>query len=383
MLLPQLDAVRAVSDSANRYRDSTPWGMRWGLYQGDAVGNAARDAYLRELDGIVLPRFAARIKQHLVSYGAEPEKLYVYLKAYLMLGDPKHLDKKHLQLLADLEWKMPDAAPGAGTSLSKHFQSLLDYSDTLRPIALDRGAGRAGAQHDPPRLDPADHVRTAAPLLQRRYSARAAPRHHRRRAASRKCCGAERTQAVGAVSELLYGEGVQRGHRQPAWLRSSSNSPTRHGCGGRTACPPRAGPKLTSQVTELYERDYDKAWDELLNDLEIVQFSTVQQYSDELSILVGPTSPLRGLLKTVVDQTSMVGASEEAGRRRSGSAPGSRKRAERSVYSAQKKISGTSGLRAGHGDHAAFRADSPVTRPARPAPIDATFDQSGRFATSW
>ena len=111
--------------------------MRWGLYQGNAVGNAARDAYLRELDGIVLPRFAARIKQHLVGYAAEPEKLYVYLKAYLMLGDPKHLDKKHLQSLADLEWKMPDAAPGAGTSLSKHFQSLLEYSDTLRPIALD------------------------------------------------------------------------------------------------------------------------------------------------------------------------------------------------------------------------------------------------------
>jgi hypothetical protein len=32
---------------------------------------------------------------------------------------------------------MSDAAPGAGTSLSKHFQSLLEYSDTLRPIALD------------------------------------------------------------------------------------------------------------------------------------------------------------------------------------------------------------------------------------------------------
>src|SRR4029079_8812517 len=101
-LLPYLNAVRAVADSANRYREDIPWGMRWGLYQGASVGNSATDAYLRELDSIVLPRFAARIKRHLMDYGQEPVKLYFYLKAYLMLGDPSHLDKKHLRFLADL-----------------------------------------------------------------------------------------------------------------------------------------------------------------------------------------------------------------------------------------------------------------------------------------
>ena len=103
-LLPRLDAVRAVVDSANRYQDAVPWSMRWGLYQGNSIGNSARDAYVRELDGSLLPFVAARFRQRLVQYGAEPEKLYEYLKAYLMLGQPEHLDKKHLQYLADLEW---------------------------------------------------------------------------------------------------------------------------------------------------------------------------------------------------------------------------------------------------------------------------------------
>ena len=75
--------------------------------------------------------------------------------------------------------------------------------------------------------------------------------------------------------------------------------------------------KLTSQVTELYERDYNSAWDDLLNDLEIVSFSTVQQYTDELGILVGPTSPLRGLLKTVVEQ-HVAGDGGRAGGRGAG-----------------------------------------------------------------
>ena len=63
--------------------------------------HAARDAYLRELDGIVLPRFAARIKQHLVGYAASL-KSCTCISRYIMLGEPKHLDKKHLQSLADL-----------------------------------------------------------------------------------------------------------------------------------------------------------------------------------------------------------------------------------------------------------------------------------------
>ena len=32
----------------------TTWAMRWGLYQGGSIGNSARDAYVRELDGMLL-----------------------------------------------------------------------------------------------------------------------------------------------------------------------------------------------------------------------------------------------------------------------------------------------------------------------------------------
>ena len=50
---------------------STPWAMRWGLYQGRSIGNAARDAYVRELDGALLPQVAAH-SQRLIDYGRSP-----------------------------------------------------------------------------------------------------------------------------------------------------------------------------------------------------------------------------------------------------------------------------------------------------------------------
>ena len=287
VLLPQLDALRAVADSADRYQRSTPWSMRWGLYQGRSVGNAARDAYLRELDGIVLPRFAARIKQHLIAYGTEPAKLYVYLKAYLMLGDPKHLDKKHLSFWPISNGRCPTRAPGAGTSLSKHFQSLLDYSDTLRPIALDA----AMVAQTRSTILRASIPQIMFEQLRRSYSddsaGALAPRHHRgsgiekvlRRRSGRKLSDPFPSfYTAKASSKRLPAARCSR------WSRNSRRRTWVWGPNGMSAA---SWAKLTSQVTELYERDYDRAWDELLNDLEIVPFSSVQQYSDELSIWSG------------------------------------------------------------------------------------------------
>ena len=69
--------------------------------------------YVRELDSILLPRFAAEIQLRLVKYASDPARLYRYFKGYLMLSDTKHLDKDYLQSLANAEWGQPDGAGSA------------------------------------------------------------------------------------------------------------------------------------------------------------------------------------------------------------------------------------------------------------------------------
>src|SRR5262249_28782130 len=125
-IVPRLDAIAAMAESAERFRDSTSVFARWGLYQGGSIGNAARDAYLRELDSILLPRVATLIRARIVQYTANPEKLFVYLKGYLMLGDPSRLDKAHLQSLADREWSAGSSTSPTGIALTKHFKYLLE-----------------------------------------------------------------------------------------------------------------------------------------------------------------------------------------------------------------------------------------------------------------
>ena len=220
-LLPRLDAMSAVVDSTNRYRDDRPWGMRWGLFQGTSIGNAARDAYLRELDGILLPRFAARVKQRLGEYAREPEKLYIYLKAYLMLGEPKHLNKAHLQFLADLEWKSADGAVTAGDSASKHFHNLLEYGDTLRRSLV--GAGLAGTQRFAG-LDPQSC----------RIQASYAPCYTRRASTPPAAAAIDSAEAEGGLSLA-----EQCRASRPVFERSGCGTGTKHspgttGCGAAT-----------------------------------------------------------------------------------------------------------------------------------------------------
>ena len=210
-VLARLDAVRAVADSANRYESNTPWSMRWGLFQGDSVGSAARDAYVRELDGLLLPRFAARLKQRVSESGSQPQKLFLYLKGYLMLGDPRRLDKKHLQRLADLEWKTSSTAPGAGTSLANHFQRFLDESDTLRPIPVDpRLVAQAQGTLRSASIRRLCMHSCNSLAKRRRGSATGSPgtRHREGSAAP------ERKAPVRAYPQSLHAEGLQRNHRR-------------------------------------------------------------------------------------------------------------------------------------------------------------------------
>src|SRR4030095_8580578 len=73
------------------------------------------------------PQVSGRFKQRLITYAAEPEKLYEYLKAYLMLGDPKRLDREQLQYLAEQEWDASfGSVPQIRESVAKHFRSLLE-----------------------------------------------------------------------------------------------------------------------------------------------------------------------------------------------------------------------------------------------------------------
>ena len=306
-VVPRLDAVRAVFDTANRYHDDRPWAMSWGLFQGASLGNAARDAYVRELDGALLPHVASRIRGRLQQYGAEPEKLYEYLKAYLMLGYPEHLDKAQLAFIADLEWEAVNASGDADTAaaLSKHFRALLEYEDGLRRVDVDQ-----------------------ALIAQARATIRRASIPNLIYRQIRLTYAAD--SARGVRLDLKAGVGAERVLRRKSGIplsqpilslytpavfneitgREAADVVSRFAADqwvwGDEGVPPVSSARLSSEVAEVYETDYIAAWERIVKDIEPIRVGSIANASEALAILSAPTSPLRTLLKIVDENTYLV-----------------------------------------------------------------------------
>jgi type VI secretion system protein ImpL len=303
--LPRFDALRAVADSANRYREHAPYSMRWGLFQGSSLGEAAEDAYTRDLDGSLLPHVAARFRQRLVQYAAEPETLYEYLKGYLMLGYPEHMDKDRLTFLAGLEWQAAYSDSGQRDRLARHFQALLDNEDRLRAVRLDESivaqarstlqqASKPGLIYRYIRIelgsDPAGALRLD------RLAGLGAEKVLRRRS------GATLSQPVSSLYSKQTFEKITRNDVN-TYVKQFLDEYWVWGDARPTIGAPAT---LSREVIDLYEQDYIRTWDAIVNDIAAPPLRSLPETKEAIAILSGPTSPLRGLLRVVDDNTYLV-----------------------------------------------------------------------------
>jgi type VI secretion system protein ImpL len=367
-MLPRLDAVRAVADSANRYEEDTPFAMRWGLYQGGSLGHAARDAYVRELDGALLPRVAGRMRQRLIDYASESEKLYEYLKAYLMLGQPEHLDESHLGFITDLEWEAAYGnSPATRESVTKHFRYLLASEERLRPVALDDDLVKQAR----------NSIKSASiPVLMYRQI-RVSYASDTQRALR-----LDVASGVGAEQVLKRKSGVPLSEPIPAlYTRGVFEEITKtrgtdelvkqfaldHWVWGEGGMSVVGSARLATDMIDEYEKDYINAWEAILNDLDVVPF-TAAQTSEKLAIIGGETSPLRGFLRTVDEHTFLVKPAEPA----QPGAPGVRSRLDQ-IFAKGKEAIGMSGVPPGTKITAHFQPVHRMVVPGSaggPPPID-------------
>ena len=366
--LPRLDAVRHVYEVANEYQGDAPWLMRFGLFQGHAVTNSARDAYLRELNTILLPRLMQRMRQRLIDSTTEPDRLYEYLKAYLMLGQPRHVNTKQLGAIADLEWEL--AYPSQldlRQDVGRHFHFLLTNSDALRALPMDdtlvsqaraalanTSASLATLMYSRLKLNYADDGRAL------RLDTLGADRVFRRKG------GASLTTPVPALyTSKVFPEATTAGtavvvkqFAEESWVLGSASPSLR-----QTA-------QMSADVISLYEKDYGDRWEQVLSDIELVACATVDCIATQLGILGADTSPLRKLLDTVDKNTHLVPNPGEA-------PPSSANAVQKAVMDPLRKLlhadqtsSGANSTPPGSQVTARFSALHKTLTPAGNAPID-------------
>ncbi|GAB2548920.1 type VI secretion system membrane subunit TssM [Rhodanobacter koreensis] len=313
-VLQRLESMSAVQDVAQQYQGHVPLLMRFGLYQGHAVGDEVHDAYVRELNGLLLPGVASQFRSGLTSSAGDPQALYYYLKGYLMLGEPKHQNADELVALTNIEWrKVFPNDPVLQQALAKHFHALVDQPGQLRALTLDdalveqarstlRTADLSTLIYGSLKLG-ADSS-TDYPPLQLDKELGLLGNVFRRQS------GASLSQPLPALyTQPMFAHEADKGIAQA--VKQFAQDDWVFGANKIDAI---AQARLSQQVLALYQTDYIKAWDDLLADLQLQPIGNIQDASAIAAKLSGPSSPLKALLKLVHDNTSdLLRAPPESG----------------------------------------------------------------------
>jgi type VI secretion system protein ImpL len=245
-VLPVLDDLRQLPGGYDDREKSAPFLMRFGLYQGDKLGEAARIAYRKVLQDTLLPRLQQRMEDQLRRNAANsPEYLYEVLRVYLMLGDASHFDAESVAAWAALDdaRNLKDASEEQKQGLAAHELALMENfrsgQAAARPATDQRHAPDAGAHAartarlQPPEA-PADARKTAR--VQPRERGRTRGRQ-RLRAQERRAADARRERHVlaGRLCQIPRDEQRSRGRRREGTLGAGA-------AGGHAGRQPRPGP---------------------------------------------------------------------------------------------------------------------------------------------
>lgn len=300
--LQRLESLRPAVDVARQHEGRAPWSMRLGLYQGRAVGGQLHDAYLRELNGVLLPGLAAQFRRGLTQHAGDLQALYYYLKGYLMLGQPERVDSDELKTLAEIEWRrLFPTEPVLQEALTGHFQALVDVPGRVRPLSLDQ-AQVEQARNTLRSADLSDLVYSSLKLGLE--SGGAAPLQLDKELGLlgdvfRRSSGAPLSEPLPA----LYTQPVFAAQAGGGIAQAVERFLEDDWVFGAEAGDALSRARVERRVMALYEQDYIRAWNSLLDDLALQPAGDLQEASMIAAKLSGSGSPLRLMLRTVREHT--------------------------------------------------------------------------------
>jgi type VI secretion system protein ImpL len=304
---PLLDQARALPFGV----DAPPSPMQWfpGLSQTGKLGTGAREVYDHALQHILLPRLVVRLEGQMRAHFEQPAFLYEATKIYLMLGSAGPLDRDLVKEWMSLDWQNQWPGPAAKPlrdSLERHLAALL--AQPLEKVSLD-GALVEDARRTFSRVTLAERVYSVVKASQ---AARSLPPWRPADAAGAsgvrvfiRRSGAPLTDGVAGFYTVDGFYKVLLPNLPSATTQVASESWV---LGKAAEINPASPQVLTLQrdVIALYTREYAKAWDDLLADLDVEPMRNLQQAVQELYVLGSPQSPMRDLLAGITRQLTLT-----------------------------------------------------------------------------
>jgi type VI secretion system protein ImpL len=308
-VLPVLDELRTLPGGYDDRDKSVPLLNRFGLYQGDKLGEAARIAYRKVLQDTLLPRLQQRMEDQLRRSGANnTEYLYEVLRVYLMLGDASHFDPESVAAWSALddERTLKDASEAQKASLAAHELALMEHFRD----------GQAMPRLDTQLVSDTRLTLARMPLEQRVYNRlkRELTRAHLPEFSPAGAGGRE----ASAVFVRKSGEPLTRGVNgmfSPAGyakfmgMASSAMDDVekeRWVLARQEASQAGNRDQVRQALLQLYYDDYIAQWDALLADVSLRPFGSLEQGARITNLLSGADSPMKKFMVEASKQTTLA-----------------------------------------------------------------------------
>ena len=310
LVLPVLDKARNISGGYADQIEGASWSLDFGLSQSDKLGEAAIGLYQKLLKEVFLPSLMLRIEQQLQNNANNTPYLYEALKVYLMLGYPEHYQPEAIRAWITLDWKhnLPlEVTNEQRQALSDHLDALLEFRPTPLPRPLDTKL-----------ISETRNLVENTPLAKRLYSrlmleliTTDIPNFRVSEKAGRDAAlvlssksGNPLTKGVPGLFTCVGYHDVFLKHIDPLISKYSEENWV-VGSEKQGKLSEEELKDLRENGFKLYLEDYIKAWDALLDDIQIIPFSGQTQMVEVLNILSSDNSPLRLFLEAVDKETSM------------------------------------------------------------------------------
>jgi type VI secretion system protein ImpL len=309
-ILAVLDKARRISGGYADQREGTPWSLSFGLYQGDKLGKAAVNLYQKLLKEVFLTSIMLRIEQQLQNYTNNADYLYEALKVYLMLGYPEHYDPEAIRTWITLDWKhnLPlDVTNEQRQALNDHLDTLLDF----RPTPLPRPLNTTLISDSRELLENTPNAKRLYARLNLELSNVDIPEFRVSEKAGRDATLVLASKSGSPLTKGIPGLFTCAGYRDvflkeiDRLLNQQSEENWVIGTEKQEKLSDPELKNLRENVFKLYLEDYIKAWDALLDDIQIKPFSGQTQMVEVLNIISSDKSPLRLFLEAVDQETSM------------------------------------------------------------------------------
>ena len=315
-VLPILDKARslaAVDDG-----DSRTIGWNFYLSQQDKLDQAASSLYEKLLREILLPAVMTRMEQHISRSGQDSDALFAALKSYLMLSHEfrEHYNGNNLQ-----SWVAKELFAKTANSISlmqresldRHLASLFQARPAPLPRALDGGVvdlARAKLIRTP--LDQRVYGELKKRLMREDPSpfriidaaGRSAPLVFKRKSGKPLNEGLNTLYTYYGYHEMFLPKSGQltRQLAKSSWVLGEQY---------QISTSDNEFELLRHRVHRLYLDDFVRHWRQLLADLTIQPFTSVEHAVEVLGILSSEQSPLLQLLVAVDKETSLFPTTEQ------------------------------------------------------------------------